>query len=147
MKSDACAGSGITSSTLGKCFLEKNTLSAFKNFIIALSGGISGVPLGTGSGEWRVTEAFPPTVKHLSALHYNGMAFDFSQADIIYNDEFCSRLEKVVRAAASRFQTVYIELLPPTFCPNLNESTLPPEVTRTTASTTTAFHVHIENPK
>lgn len=150
IKASACSGE-IKSSTLGKCMLEENVLSAFDRFYDDLrtpsSLGEVDIPLGTGSGEWRVTEVFPPTVPHISRSHYNGTSFDFSKQDIVYNEVFCEETERVARTAADYFRTVYIEFLPTTICPNLNESSMPREVRRLTASTASAFHLHVEGPK
>ncbi|MEK9194654.1 MAG: pilin [Patescibacteria group bacterium] len=154
VKASACSGETATSvlSTLGKCMLERDTWGAFGAFYRSLGGS---VPKGTGTGEWRVTEAFPPTIPHNSRLHYDGRAFDFGRDGVdIANQtppptdrEFCEEVEEVVTTARRFFRTVIIEGLTPAYCPVLRESNLPEGIIRGNFSNTTGFHIHVERPE
>lgn len=68
----ACSGcseiSGVTNKGcgLGKCFLETNLLNKIKTI--------------TGVTGWRITESWPPTVKHLSSCHQNGTCADLNNS-------------------------------------------------------------------
>ncbi|HXF44232.1 MAG TPA: pilin [Candidatus Paceibacterota bacterium] len=152
VKTGACPG------TLARCFLEEDTLDAFKDFIEELRDFPS-IRLGSdGPGVWRVTEAFPPAVRHSSLSHYNGRGFDFGRGGTNFptfpsptDAGFCNEIRLIATAAARQFNRIYIEALPDNYCRDLNPPTNPIQgltgVERRTFQTTTGFHIHVENPK
>ncbi len=84
---------------------------------------------------WRITEAYPPTVQHLSFCHQNGTCADIALQRNLLNKDRLSNLCKDALAAGLTVVNEYGDLKyysPNSFCPKPN-----------IFETTTGGHLHV----
>lgn len=82
------------------CFLKSGFLD---DLLVAFPyGGIGRIQFGTGSGKWRIGEAFPPKYLHQTPGHYNGSVIDFGIEGGLSSVEKCEDAMTLARRLAAR---------------------------------------------
>ncbi len=92
--------------------------------------------LGIERKDWRVTEAFPPTIHHADSCHIRGTCIDVKMVRIdALGDGYCGRVQKMIDTATNVGLNV------------VNEYSVCPDTTPVPQSTTyaTGSHLHLEN--
>ena len=125
--------------TLKVCFLKKSTLDKIKPLFL-----YQDIKDNFAINKWRITEAFPPVVNHLSEEHYNGRAFDIAPA----STSECGKAIDIGKRFADAGFRVLVEG-PAGSCPEISDehnATLATGVTGINIKrlvNNAAFHLHI----